>query len=339
MPVLPYNSASIVRARSRTTARRQLVRVSACLLAWAVPAAAPVGWLAHARAEDKGVVAAANAYAQAQQAELRGDNDRAAELFELADRIAPTPEALRSATRARLAAGQLALAASDAEELLARESDEASRTLAESVLQRARPELSRYTLQCSAPCTVVADGLATGVSARETQIVYLTPGTHELEVGFDAAATQSVKLTGAAGESRSLSIARPARAAKPLDDEALPSEESAPEPRRSRGLSPAYFWTAASLTVVATGLTIWSGLDLLQARDDFKANPQPTRGDFEDGESKDRRTNALIGVSSVLAVGTATLAVFTRFRHPEQRTQAALSFDGQSAQVRVRGRF
>ena len=50
---------------------------------------------------------------------MSGDLARAAELYELADHIAPTPEALRNATRSRLAAGQLVAAATHAEELSA----------------------------------------------------------------------------------------------------------------------------------------------------------------------------------------------------------------------------
>src|SRR5205085_10940242 len=73
---------------------------------------------ARVHAEDKAVLAAATAFSQAQQAELSGNHERAAELFELAHHIAPAPEALRSATRARLSAEQLTSAASDAEELL-----------------------------------------------------------------------------------------------------------------------------------------------------------------------------------------------------------------------------
>src|SRR5687768_599387 len=47
------------------------------------------------------VAAAANAFARAQKAELAGDHAAAAELYELADSLAPAPEALRSALKAR----------------------------------------------------------------------------------------------------------------------------------------------------------------------------------------------------------------------------------------------
>jgi tetratricopeptide (TPR) repeat protein len=290
-------------------------------------------WRGRAHAEDRSVVAAANAYAQAQQAELRGDNDRAAELFELADRIAPTPEALRSATRARMAAGQLELAADDAELLLARDPDDASRELAEQVLEQAQPALTRYTFQCSDPCTVVIDQSATMLTPDKTQVVYVSPGTHDVELGFANDTAHRMKLTGSAGESRTVKAARPPEP----KEVARASASSEPAPARPKGIAPGYFWSSAVLTVVAGGLTLWSGLDLLNARDDFKKHP--TRARFDDGESKDARTSALIGVTSVLAVSTITLGVFTRFKSNEQRPSASVGFDGRAAQLNLAGRF
>lgn len=326
MLVLPYRTASFLRASARC--------VLACLVA-----VTSVAWLGRACAQENGVVAAANAYAQAQHAELKGDHDRAAELFELADRIAPTPEALRSATRMRLAAGQLALAAGDAEELLIRyESDAPSRELAEQVLAKAKPELTRYTFQCSDPCTVVVDHLAIAVAPQKLQIVYVAPGSHDVELGFADEAVHRVKLTGAAAEARTIKVARPAAPQKQLAK--VESTDTREEPIvRKRGLSPGYFWTAGALTVVAGGLTIWSGLDLLNARDDFKASPSPTLKQFHDGEDKDRRTSILIGATSVLAVTTVTLAIFTRFHPQEKRTLASVSFDGHAAQLTLNGKF
>jgi hypothetical protein len=69
------------------------------------------------------VTAAAAAYQEAQQAQLVRDYARAAELFELADRAAPSPAALRSALRNHQAASHTARAASLA--LLARDRDAA----------------------------------------------------------------------------------------------------------------------------------------------------------------------------------------------------------------------
>ena len=69
-----------------------------------------------ARADD--VNGAAKAFSQAQQAMLAGDTARAAEMYELADELAPSAPALRNAARARLAAGHDATAATLAAQLL-----------------------------------------------------------------------------------------------------------------------------------------------------------------------------------------------------------------------------
>ncbi len=315
MPVLPDRTAGLATCRA----------LWLCALALT-----SLVWRGQANAED-GLVAAANAYQQAQQAELKGDHDRAAELFELADRIAPTPEALRSATRARLVAGQLALAADDAELLLARDPDAASRALAEEVLEKAKPELTRYSFQCSDPCTLVVDHSATMVTPDKRQVVYVSPGSHEFELGFANDATHRVKLSGTAGQSRTYQIARPAAPRRAQADTAKPAA-----PRR-RGLSPLYFWSAAAATVVAGGITLWSGIDLLNARDDFKKDP--TRARFDDGESKDTRTSALIGVTGVLAASTVALAFFTRFKQHDKRPTASVAFDGHGAQLHLRSAF
>src|SRR5512134_2302652 len=95
-----------------------------------------------ASAQQGDVAAAASAFSRAQEAEARGDAAGAASLYELADRISPAPAALRNATRARQAAGQLAAAALNAEELKRRYPDDVtSSALADEVLLEARQKL------------------------------------------------------------------------------------------------------------------------------------------------------------------------------------------------------
>lgn len=287
--------------------------------------------VATAQAQQAGdVAAAANAFAQAQRAELSGDHARAAELYELADRIAPTPEALRNATRAWLAAGRHVSAASLAEELLRRYSQDAtSRELAEEVLQRTRPLLGRFSVQCADPCTLLVNGLAVGTEARTTHIVYLEPGPHNLTARFEGGETHSARVDARASETTQLALAPPATPFAPASTSGADAPENeagapAPEASASRskdaeaksrsGLHPAYFWSGLGATLGVGAVTLWSGLDLLDARDAFKADDNPTRAAFEDGERKDLRTSILIGATAALAVGTAVLGVFTDFR-------------------------
>src|SRR5690606_10074651 len=82
------------------------------------------------------VAAASNAYTRAQRAMLAGDYSGAADLFELADSLAPSAAALRSAVRARYAADHETVAATHAAELLRRYPDDVeSRRFAERILE------------------------------------------------------------------------------------------------------------------------------------------------------------------------------------------------------------
>jgi hypothetical protein len=70
-------------------------------------------------------------------------------------------------------------------------------------------------------------------------------------------------------------------------------------------------WTfigVATATAVAGGLALWSGLDTLSARDRYVA--QPTKERYDDGVSRQTRTNLLIGGASVLGAATLGLGLF-----------------------------
>ena len=256
-----------------------------------------------AGAQSDDVAAAANAFGQAQRAELSGDSARAAELYELADSIAPTPEALRNAARAWLSANRLVPAATDAEELLRRYgNDPASRELADEILGRARPQLGRFQVDCSQPCTLNVDGLAVATEARPAHTVYLAPGPHTLVARFEAGETRKQRLDAHAGDSVQIQLAPDPGSAPPRSAGApevvhlrpTPSQRRRTPRRGSRKLSPAYFWVGLSATAALGAVTIWSGIDLLNARDDFKKDDSPTHKAFDAGEDKDLRTSILI---------------------------------------------
>src|SRR5262245_10973893 len=100
--------------------------------------------------EGSDVAAAARAFAQGQAAELRGQHEEAARLYELAFHVAPTPEALRSAVRCWHRAGVRARAATLAELLVSRYSaDTLARDLARMVLTDTRRTLARWAIDCS----------------------------------------------------------------------------------------------------------------------------------------------------------------------------------------------
>ena len=275
---------------------------------------------AHAQGGD--VAAAANAFTQAQRAELTGDHARAAELYELADSIAPTPEALRSALRARRAAGQNAIAATRAEQLLERyPADADSKTLAKGTLDELGPKLARYEVTCRPKaCSVVVDGKSASADAREKHILYLEPGEHTIGAAFGDLATKPTSVTGEAGARSELSFEEPERPAPdPAPTAPAPAPAQAPPPGAggaaeptadsSGGLSPWWFVAGAAVTVGLGATATWSGLDTLSENDEYNKNR--TQDGYEHGQSLERRTNVLFAVTGVAAVGTVVLAVLT----------------------------
>ncbi len=172
---------------SPTLARRMLAALFVISLVSAT-SAARAGSAGNATSGD--LAAAARAFDQAQAALLAGDPSRAATLFELADQIQPSPEALRSAARARLAAGEPAVAATHAETLLSLyAADPATHRLAAEILDRTRRALTRVTATCQGRCTLTVDGQAVGTAEAHEHIFYVTPGTHRYRARLASGAT------------------------------------------------------------------------------------------------------------------------------------------------------
>jgi hypothetical protein len=265
------------------------------------------------RAEEGDVAAAASAFSRAQEAEVRGEMARAADLYELADRISPTPGALRSATRARKEAGQLASAAANAEELMRRyPSDPASVALADEVLATASAKLTRVSAECAPECTLIVDGLAASADARRAHVAYVETGPHTVVGRFADGSSASERVDGVAGQRLAVKLAKSEQppVAAPLPSPAPVSPVGPPPPSSADAKSPSGWSPAVGLVLggVALGLggvAIWSALDTKSARDEFDANP--TREAFDDGQGKDVRTNILIGASAV--VGAASLGI------------------------------
>jgi len=300
-----------MRKTTRTTARTSLGFAVLAVLVSTMSLSRP------ARADD--VAGAANAFSRAQKAELSGDFASAAELYELADSLAPAPEALRSALRARKAAGELEVAAVHAEELLDRYgSDAKSMELANATLDEAAKKLMRFEVACHPmACTLLVDGAATSPEAKERHVLYLAPGKHEVEASFGKSRTVSRAVEGKVGERGSIAFDAPPEP-QPAQGEAAPG--SAPGSavaadqgvqERHRGLSPWFFVGGAIATVGLGAATVWSGLDVLSANDDYKKHP--TLAGYNDGKDRELRTNVLIGATAVTGVATGVIALFTDF--------------------------
>jgi len=309
---------------------------TALLLAAAILAAAPA-----ARAD---VSAAARAFSDGQTAQLDGDYDHAAQSFELAYSNAPSKEALRSAIRARQLAGQLARAATLAELLLLKYSDDTPSTkLASEVIAEAKPKLGRVTVTCAPRCSLAIGGRAMSLPAAETQVVYVAAGRHTLEATFDDARVASRDIAAVAGADNDVRLVPPAPSTAALapvapsgPDTEVKRERTEPAPRRA--LPRVVALTGAGVALALAGVGVWSGLDTNKARDAYVKNP--THAAYSAGQSKQLRTNILFG--SAIAVGAATAVVaiwWTHWTGNETPPPVALAPSTDGAAVTYWGHF
>jgi len=309
-------------------------------------------------AQQGDVAAAAASFARAQEAEARGDHMRAAGLFELADRISPAPASLRNATRARMAAGQLVLAAGNAEELKRRyPDDKPSVAVADEVLSEARQKLARVSAQCTPICHVVVDGLAASAELRNSHVLFVEPGAHALDARFEDGTNSSERISATAGQQIEVKLSAPAAPPAAAAPSSAPQPAPAVEPNpaavsgtvqpppamdKSHGWSPVVGLTLGAVALVVSGVAAWSAIDTHSAREDFEKNP--TREAFDDGEAKDLRTNVLIGAGAIVGlISVSVLAFGTDWSsaHGESRTGVALRLGGshQGARVGLEGCF
>ncbi|MEM1031923.1 MAG: hypothetical protein AAGN82_16365 [Myxococcota bacterium] len=254
--------------------------------------------------------AAARAFQTAQKAELGEDYSRAAEFYELADSLVPSPEAIRSALRSRMKAGQPAIAAGHAELLLKRyPTDETSRSLAESTLEQVRSSLVAVRVSCGATmCRVLADDEAVGLEKATNHVFFLEPGRHAVTAEFPNGTADPQPVDQPAGGTASLSFETPPPP-KPT-----PGRDERPVTivvdDDMGGISPWFFATSAAATVGFGIGAIVSGLQANRAGEDFDTLGR-TRELFDDANQLEVQTNVLIGVTSGFGVATVILAIFT----------------------------
>ncbi len=136
------------------------------------------------------------------------------------------------------------------------------------------------------------------------------------------------------------------------DDDIAESEGPEKEPRN--GLPPAVFAVGVVATAGLGGATIWSGLDTINKPGKDKVAEECDDPDcdlYKQGQDKEKRTNILIGATSVVGVVTIIVgAVATDWGGKEQAAerrrvrQARRGIEpwvtvGQGAAIGARGRF
>lgn len=257
--------------------------------------------------------AAAAAFREGQAAQLTGDHARAAELFEVADGTAPSPAALRSAIRSHRAAGHAARAGTLALEALRRYPDDAETgALARETIAAVTPSVARLEVRCELPCSVSFDHRVNGAAAEASE-VFLDAGDHTVMASWSGHPSVTERLVVSAGETRTLVLIAPPAEVAVTEPDPEPEPEPTPpgDEDRPGGISPAVFGVMAGLTVVAAGISIGSGVDVLAARDAYVA--MPTEAGYRDGIDRETRTNVFIGATAVLGAAALVTTLFTDF--------------------------
>jgi hypothetical protein len=280
-----------------------------------------------ARADD--VNGAAKAFSQAQEAVLAGDNARAADLYELADELAPSAPALRNAARARLAAGHDAMAATLAAELLRRyPSDKESRDVAEAILSKLSPTLTQFDINCDEPCTITLEGKAASSKQRTHHQFFAQPGGRTVGATFDDGRQTTKQVTTLAGQTTTLTLDAPPKVVK--SDAGAATSTKTDTVATSHGLSRKWFIGTAILTAgfgVAAGL---QGMATLDTRDQIKAavaaNDDAHAMDlYNEGKDEQFRTNILLGGAAAAGVATIVLAFVTDWSGSPDRHEVAVT--------------
>jgi hypothetical protein len=266
------------------------------------------------------VARAREAYDRGVRAHAAGDHRAASRAFAEADALAPTPASLEAALESSMRADDAALGAELVERAEGRPQDAGLVRTLETARRRFAGRAGKLRVECNnaSPCVASVDGVARD-AARP---VYVLAGPHDVvvqrgderfQVLVQVPADAVVPVTGP----------RPAAIVRDVPPE--------PEkPRAASGIGPGWFWATAGLTLVAGGLSVWSGIDALRLHDDYTkagcapgaSGPKPSdcAARADDGRAAQTRTNVLFAVTGVLVVTSGV----TLWLGPMSRSQAGV---------------
>ncbi len=270
----------------------------------------------------------------------RHDYAAAAKDFEDAYAIAPHPAALFNAADAHEKAGELTRAAN----LCARYLQDAPkhdkrRRKANKMIAELTPKLGRIDIDAHGAEDVEIDG-----EAPQLDVTFVDPGDHVISGSFDGKRVKR-QVTVVAGSLEHVLLEPPPPLAPtpavppPVSDESGPRDEGKTS---HGGLPPIVVYAGAGATAVLAGVTIWSGLDTNHARSEFNAHP--TQQGLDAGQTKQTRTNVLLGATAVVGVATAVVGLFAtdwKGKHDkkDERSDEHVSFGVGPGSVSLSGRF
>jgi hypothetical protein len=121
------------------------------------------------------------------------------------------------------------------------------------------------------------------------------------------------------------------------------------------------FFSSLGATVALGAVTVWSGIDANSGVGAYESaartanspgindgsSPTPAeqaRALLDEGQSKERRTNILIGVTAAMATGTAVLGVFTNWKKESRqaasrRVEPSIGIGHKGGAFAIQGRF
>ena len=278
----------------------------------------------------------------------QGKDAEALQLFVRAQELAPTPRALAQRALAEQALGAWAQAEIHLKEALAA-GDDAWIARHRQALEGALAVIGEHlgylqinggvagaelrldgqlagTLPLSGPLRVV-----TGRPLLEVTLAGYYPVRREIAIKAGSLSTESIQMVAVP--------AQPA-ASEPTSQAsgAAPSAPVASDSSSLRTLPPLVFWSAAGVTAVLGGITVWSGLNTAAKNDayeEYAGRPDATGSEtlkaYDDATSAETRTNVLLACTGVAAAATLAIGlVFTDWDGSQEEAPVAVYSDGES---------
>jgi hypothetical protein len=285
---------------------------------------------------------AAAEYDAGRRAFMENKYEEAAIHFENAFHDAPRAEALRNAIRARKDAKQFSRAATLAalaERLYA--DDTTTMVVVHDTLSDALPKLERVSLECSPKCGVASDGRVLSLEDVTHFVFFLDPGPHDVVVSWEGDRTKQIKVDAKAAGRLEWKLDAPVAIVAPPPVVVIPPQQpihEEPVVTHTKPFGPVIFFIGAGLTVAAGALTIVSGIDTVNSPGSAKvaqdcAGQGESCQEYQDGRSKQLRTNILLGAT--IGLGALTIVdglFFTQWSHPKPTNKASIEpyFGGDS---------
>jgi hypothetical protein len=262
------------------------------------------------------------AFARGTESFDRGKYAEAASLFRAAANADPHPTVVFNLALSEARSGRVMDGMARFRALLEdARADAVLRARVETELRQAESRLARVSFDLPDPsrARIFLDGVEVAASAGELAV---DPRPHRIRVESGGEVTYDQDVDLSPGERLKVRVTSRTRS---IDVVLLPAGVTATARPASKahpsvgGLSKYWFFAAAAGTAALGGLTLWSGLDVQRAHDDYTGDlPRLDQAEadarVDDGHARERRTNWLLAATTVSAAGTAVLGLaFTQW--------------------------